>query len=121
MMTERPIRIQLSRAKGFKLQATSRALNGLECVKVDRTTKWGNPWPIGEWGPLLRKAHDAEGAVGLFRQMLEDDEMRRAAGYPDDLSALRGKNLACWCASDKYCHAAVLLEMSNSVSFERIG
>lgn len=26
---------------------------------------------------------------------------------------LRGKNLACWCALDKPCHADVLLELAN--------
>lgn len=39
-----PVRIQLSRRKGFKLQAESLALNGLPAVKVDRSTKWGNPF-----------------------------------------------------------------------------
>jgi hypothetical protein len=32
----RPQRIQLSRAKGFRLQQVSMALNGLPAVKVDR-------------------------------------------------------------------------------------
>lgn len=39
-----PVRIQLSRSKGFRLQEHSHALNGLDCVKVDRSTKWGNPF-----------------------------------------------------------------------------
>lgn len=38
-----PVRIQLSRRKGFRLQEHSRALNGLPAVKVDRTTVFGNP------------------------------------------------------------------------------
>ena len=98
-------RVQLSRAKGWRMPPNT--------VKVDRTTRWGNPWPIGEWGPLDRKAPDAEGAVGLFEAMLHDPEMRKAAGYPDDLSALRGKNLACWCKPGELCHADVLLEYAN--------
>jgi hypothetical protein len=28
-------------------------------------------------------------------------------------SALRGKNLACWCPLDQPCHADVLLEIAN--------
>lgn len=40
----RPFRLQLSRAKGFNLQAHSMAANGLPAVKVDRTTQWGNPF-----------------------------------------------------------------------------
>lgn len=37
-----PVRLRLSRAKGFNLQAHSRAVNGLGAVKVDRSTPWGN-------------------------------------------------------------------------------
>jgi hypothetical protein len=45
--------------------------------------------------------------------MLSDPEMRAAAGYPADLSSLRGKNLACWCRAGTPCHADVLLEVAN--------
>lgn len=38
-----PVRLRLSRHKGFDLQAASRAANGLEAVKVDRSTLFGNP------------------------------------------------------------------------------
>ena len=38
-----PVRIQLCRKKGFRLQKHSLALNGLPAVKVDRTTAFGNP------------------------------------------------------------------------------
>lgn len=110
----KPIRIQMSRQKGFRLQEHSEALNGLLCVKVDRSTCWGNPWPIGEWGPLDIMATDADGAVGMFRQMLLDPGMRVDADYPADLSPLRGKNLACWCKIGSPCHADVLLELANA-------
>jgi hypothetical protein len=83
-------------------------------VKVDRTTKWGNPWKIGEFGPLLRNPPDATGAVGLFTAMLADPQMRWATNYPADLSELRGKNLACWCKLSEPCHADVLLELANA-------
>lgn len=111
-MSDAPRRIQLSRKKGWKMPENT--------VKVDRSTKWGNPWPIGEVGPLLRTAPDAVGAVGLFRMMMDDDEMRSSAGYPSDISALRGKNLACWCQLvDQHgnhvpCHADVLLALANA-------
>jgi hypothetical protein len=98
-------RITLSRGKGWKMPPNT--------VKVDRSTKWGNPWPIGEFGPLLRKAPDAAGAVGLFSAMLADPQMRWAADYPSDLLPLRGKNLACWCKLGEPCHADVLLELAN--------
>jgi hypothetical protein len=82
-------------------------------VKVDRTTRWGNPWPVGKEGPLGRTAPDAEGSVGLFDQMLHDSQMREAARYPTDLSPLRGRNLACWCPIGTPCHADVLLKLAN--------
>jgi len=99
-----PRRVQLSRAKGWRMPENT--------VKVDRSTRWGNPFPIGAAGPLDRVAPDAEGATGFFRAMLGDAEIRSAADYPDDLSPLRGKNLACWC-SGLFCHADVLLELAN--------
>ena len=102
----KPKRIQLKRTKGWRMPENT--------VKVGRSTRWGNPWPIGKWGPLLRYAPDAEGAVGLFRQMLTDPQMRAAAGWPTDLSRLRGKNLACWCKPGEPCHADVLLEFANT-------
>lgn len=39
-----PIRLQLSRRKGFDLQAASRAANGLEAVRVARPSVFGNPF-----------------------------------------------------------------------------
>lgn len=100
-----PERIQLRRVKGWRMPSNT--------VKVDRSTKWGNPFPIGEEGPFGRVAPDAEGATGLFRAMLHDPELRAAAGYPESLEPLRGRDLACWCGGP-WCHADVLLELANS-------
>lgn len=105
MTEEAPRRITLSRAKGWKMPPNT--------VKVDRTTKWGNPWRIGKWGPLRLMAPDATGAVGLFTQMLMDPETQASAEYPGDLTPLRGKNLACWCKPGEPCHADVLLDWAN--------
>jgi hypothetical protein len=100
-----PVRIQRQRIKGWKMPDNT--------VSVTRPGKWGNPWPIGEFGPMDRFAIDAEGAVGLFRMMLADAEMRHAARFPADLSPLAGKNLACFCPLNQPCHADVLLELAN--------
>jgi hypothetical protein len=106
-----PQRIQLSRAKGWRMPTNT--------VKVDRSTPWGNPWRIGDYGPLGRKPIDAAGAVGFFEQMFTDPEMKAAAGYPDGLGLLAGKNLACWCPLDQPCHADVLLRIANSTTGTR--
>lgn len=93
-----PRRIQLSRRKGFRLAPNA--------MSVARPTKWGNPFPVAEYGR-------AE-AVRRFRAQL----LEQLAAGAVDLTALRGKDLACWCALPRpgapdICHAAVLLEFAN--------
>lgn len=68
-------------------------------VKVDRTTKWGNPFVVGVHGTQTE-------CVAQFREWI--------AKQATDLTPLRGKNLACWCRLGEPCHADVLLELSNS-------
>jgi hypothetical protein len=47
-MTEtKPLRLQLSRRKGFNLQAASRAANGLDAVNCSRPSVLGNPFVVG--------------------------------------------------------------------------
>lgn len=106
----RPIRLQLSRRPRFNLQAASRAINGLPAMSCARPGKYGNPFPIGREGPLGRTAIDQEGAVGFFVAMLDDEELRRAARYPADLTPLRGYNLACWCGLHEPCHVDPILK-----------
>jgi hypothetical protein len=91
-MNERPIRIQLKRTKGWRMPPNT--------VKVDRSTRWGNPYRVGTCFIA-----DAESAVMAFRANLP---------LTLNLSELRGKNLACWCKSGAPCHADVLLEIANS-------
>lgn len=103
-----PQRIQLRRTKGWKMPP--------DTVKVDRSTAFGNPWAAGKPGFDGRQPIDAEGAVGMFRDMLADPEKRDSAGYPDHadlVEMLRGKNLACWCKPGEPCHADVLLRLAN--------
>lgn len=116
---EVPMRVQRSRAKGSRLVSP----NGLPVVCVTRPGRWGNPFAPGTSGPMGRVPIDKAGAVGFFRDMLRDTQLRAAAGYPPDdeiRRELRGKNLACWCnildksGNPEPCHADVLLELANS-------
>ena len=100
-----PVRVQLRRTKGWKMPPNT--------VKVDRSTEWGNPFVIGKFGLMDRIVIDGESAVGHFREMLRDPEIRACANYHADLSPLRGKNLACWCTLDQPCHADELLRVAN--------
>jgi hypothetical protein len=78
-------------------------------VKVDRSTKWGNPFEVG---PRCTPVQ----AVAAFRRAYYDMVMTGLGAITfdrNDLRSLRGKNLACWCALDVPCHADVLLKLAN--------
>jgi hypothetical protein len=131
---QRPVRLHLSRAKGFNLQAHSRATNGLPAVNVARPSGWGNPARIGAYfkvgdpdpsgrsffrmawcetteeyaTPAFTFVANQEIAVNLFRK-LADTGFYSAS----KVAELRGKNLACFCPFDRACHADVLLELAN--------
>lgn len=95
----KPIRLQLSRRKGFDLQALSRATNGLAAVNVARPSRFGNPFTVENTGrvdAVLRFACEIAPLLPVHE--------------------LRGKNLACWCRPGEPCHADVLLELANPES-----
>lgn len=109
-----PTRIQLSRRKGWRMPPNT--------VKVDRSTKWGNPCIVGVhgtradcvlWfkaamhGAIVLGHHNKDG-TWLSDQLIAYLKMARR-----DRRHLRGKNLACWCPIGAPCHADVLLEMAN--------
>ena len=97
-------RVQLRRQRGWRMPP--------DTVKVDRSTRWGNPFRIGVDG-------DARECVALFRRWLEQGLPQRPelqavrARILNELHGLRGKDLACWCRVDAPCHAQVLLELAN--------
>ncbi len=138
-MPAMPDRIQLSRAKGWRMP--------LNTVKVDRSTVYGNPWGIGSPGRLklrempsdylVRLPIDQLSAVNAFRIWLTHapawwmlpwansftpqgwDSLRSSLAFHRNailirLPELRGKNLACWCKPGFPCHADVLLELANA-------
>lgn len=110
-MVDTPTRIQLSRARGWRMPPNT--------VKVDRSTRWGNPYRLhGDGYPMT-----PEVAVGLFRKLLQDHGGFVARVHGADVHTtvsdiqreLRGKNLACWCPAGQACHADVLLEVANAL------
>jgi hypothetical protein len=73
-------------------------------AKVDRTTRWGNY--------AGREAADKSQSVAAFIRWVDTEatlEWKTAAR-----SALRGKNLACWCKVGEPCHADYLLGWLNA-------
>ena len=112
---EVPQRIQLRRAGGWRMPP--------DTLKVDRTTRWGNPFRVGKtadlamarrWGWALdsdeagRCANAAE-AVARFRLRL----CRDAAARLHVAMHLHQKNLGCWCALGAPCHGDMLLALAN--------
>jgi hypothetical protein len=124
-MTEiiQPVRLQLSRRKGFSLTELSRATNGLPAVSVARPGPYGNWWRVGlvacgcrsagECTHNTLRAATAEEAVELFRQEVEIRIIALAEKYQPKLARLRGHNLACWCRPGAPCHADVWLDIAN--------
>lgn len=120
-----PVRLTLSRKKGFNLQALSLATNGLPAVNVARPTKWGNPFTVAS-AIEVGYAKDADRArifvVDCFRHWLAGSDRdwmgdlaeERRSQFLANMHTLRGKNLACWC-KDGPCHADVLLKICEEV------
>ncbi|MEJ6845135.1 DUF4326 domain-containing protein [Sinorhizobium fredii] len=121
----KPVRLQLSRRKGFDLQAHSKSINGLEAVHVGRPGPWGNPFVVGKHG-------EAAYCVDLYKALLAG--MLRIGADPDvealertrrfvaeNVGELRGKNLACWCKPGAPCHGDVLLEVANRPKCDEAG
>lgn len=119
-MTAKPQRMQLSRKRGFNLQAASNALNGLPAKRVTRPGKWGNPFSIDEMASRygLDKAAAQAKAVDLCTQWLIGAiDPALSPGPAPTRKAIRtelaGHNLACWCKPGTPCHAEVLIEIAN--------
>lgn len=96
-----PVRLQLSRRKGFRLQEQSLATNGLPAIIVARPSLWGNPWRVSQAGrfhdgaPAWFGRHDWEINYPFLRTKRE--AAQRAvdchAKYVDDLKQGRPRAL----------------------------
>lgn len=142
-----PVRLQLSRRKGFDLQAWSRETNGLTAINVSRPRLLGNPFVVGQpsgWKfkdggdptPIIA-ALSAEQAIAFYREAISGHLMpemhpgghewvarwrRRFGGIlpSRELERLQGCNLACWCSLEaRWCHADVLLELAAGAANNR--
>ena len=78
-----------------------------DVVRIDRATKWGNPFVIGRDGDRARVI--AKYRARLWREIRADH-----IGL-DELAALLGKRLMCWCAPEP-CHGDVLAEAARWAS-----
>lgn len=79
-----------------------------DAVLVDRTTKWGNIFKIGQLCPRASKFLTRKDAIAEYADWL--DGMVYYGRL--NLDELAGKDLVCWCAPLP-CHADILLELAN--------
>jgi len=91
-----PVRIQLRRTRGWRMPPNAR--------KVDRATRWGNPFTAAS-------AEERAAAVAAYARWIDAPE--QAALLAQARAALRGFDLACWCPPGGPCHADVLLDRVN--------
>ena len=87
-----PRRLQRKRTRGWTRPAGA--------VYVGRPTRYGNPFPVAEFGVL---------ALERFRA----HALARLDADPAWLLPLRGKDLLCWCRAGTHCHADILIELAN--------
>ena len=103
----KPQRIPLHRRKGYRLQASSVALNGLPAVNCARPGRWGNPFK----GALAFELALRDACLRLI--LFVPNKSEKMAWMAEHLHELRHKNLACWCKPTQPCHADVLLSFAN--------
>ena len=97
-----PQRVQLKRSAGWKMPANT--------VKVDRTTRWGNPFTVAECGSIAL-------AVAQHGRWMRGEIAAPGGADPPTAEAIRGalggRDLACWCPANGPCHADLLLTIAN--------
>lgn len=102
-------------------------------VKVDRTTRFGNPyWDVKRYGLDICLRLFENSAQGIWDPsaippgspdqwwdwLYRDHELMSQRLRPHPIEAIRrnlaGKNLACWCGPNARCHADILLRIANT-------
>lgn len=131
-----PKRLQRSRKRGWRKPENA--------VIVDRTSRWGNPFKLVGDQIYINASHrrkildpwvwlclgDEEKLLSLYKMVVtgaaEKVDFRVVVDSLDDishwvehfqkqdLSELKGKDLICFCALDKPCHADVLIEVVST-------
>lgn len=95
-----------------------------DAVRVDRTTRWGNPFVVGRDGTAAECVEafgflaGEKASLAVLHSVQVPEEGLDATtlalnALRTDPTPLRGKHLACWCPLDDPCHADVLLRLVN--------
>jgi hypothetical protein len=73
-------------------------------VRIDRKTKWGNPYVVGRDGTR-------EECIAKYEEWIVTQDHLMSA-----LHELKGKRLGCWCHPHT-CHGDVLARLANAASY----
>lgn len=96
----KPRRHQRSRAAGWRKPKGA--------VIVDRTSRWGNPYSVAEYGraEAVRRHHDdlLAGRLEYKGRRITVDDVREH---------LAGRDLVCFCGLGEHCHADTLINTAN--------
>lgn len=96
-------------------------------VYVGRGSRWGNPFRVvqysdGKWAIKTDGSDRCNELLTHYCHAVYDTKATAAIDavecykkwlLPYTVAELKGKNLACWCALHKPCHADYLLEVAN--------
>ena len=80
-------------------------------VRIDRKTRWGNPFTVEQFAKSRVLKHDKDGqreaAVMAFERFFVTSPAAGAVWMRENIWRLRGAHLCCWCVP-KLCHGHVL-------------
>lgn len=112
-----PVRLQLSRKKGFHLQRASMALNGRPALNISRPGPLGNPFVVGADGTRAEcvRLHGLllAGLVAITCKASIESQYALMNYVAENLKSFRGRNVACWCPPDAPCHGDNYLKLFN--------
>lgn len=74
-------------------------------VKIDRSTRWGNPFTVTE-------SHDRAAVLQEYEDWLRRAESKDALWVLGNVGMLKDKILGCWCAPLD-CHGEVLARLAD--------
>lgn len=71
-------------------------------IRIDRASKWGNPFHIGDDGTR-------EEVIQKYREWVTNQPH-----LMKEMRHLQGKRLGCWCSPNS-CHGDVLVELADGI------
>lgn len=81
-------------------------------IRVDRSSKWGNPFSHKENTKALFKTKSRIESIYQYKKWILYGDGKYLL---NDLFELRGKKIACWCKDNQSCHGDILADIVNNI------